>query len=367
MRRQVQAASDEAVRSGGQVSAEQIEALARLARLVELQGAAAPPPGRRRWPLAAALAGTLLIVSALFFARVRETEVELDVAVSEVSFALPSPQVLIEGTALTALGVSGLRGIQLPDAPGREALALVAPEGAESAIRMTAGAENRPGTIDLGTIMAPARTRVWLRRAEAPGQYRLSLQSADLDLHVDVHGSVRLGLPGAAARQVVFVSPKAVLLQPGPGVIDLDLTFRDLSRTSLSPQMSVSALSFSQVEQLGDTEHSVVRRLSTVLSGTLYLESLDGAARPLRPGEDIRFGQARGQLRAVRLGDDHISLRFHGRVRDMTTGSEDSPRSLMPTWLEWLKARHGLSLLWGTTLYVSGLIVGALRWLRMPT
>jgi hypothetical protein len=34
----------------------------------------------------------------------------------------------------------------------------------------------------------------------------------------------------------------------------------------------------------------------------------------------------------------------------------------MPTYLEWLRARHGLSLLWGTTLYLFGVIVGALRW-----
>jgi hypothetical protein len=37
----------------------------------------------------------------------------------------------------------------------------------------------------------------------------------------------------------------------------------------------------------------------------------------------------------------------------------------MPTWLEWLRARHGLSLLWGTALYLFGLAVGVLRWWRL--
>ena len=50
----------------------------------------------------------------------------------------------------------------------------------------------------------------------------------------------------------------------------------------------------------------------------------------------------------------------------MTSGSGDTRRSLMPTYLEWLQARHGLSLLWGTTLYVFGLVVAALRWWRTP-
>jgi hypothetical protein len=34
----------------------------------------------------------------------------------------------------------------------------------------------------------------------------------------------------------------------------------------------------------------------------------------------------------------------------------------MPTYLEWLKARHGLSLFWGTSLYLFGLAAAALRW-----
>ena len=34
----------------------------------------------------------------------------------------------------------------------------------------------------------------------------------------------------------------------------------------------------------------------------------------------------------------------------------------MPTYLAWLKARHGLYLLWGTTLYLFGLIASLLRW-----
>jgi hypothetical protein len=37
----------------------------------------------------------------------------------------------------------------------------------------------------------------------------------------------------------------------------------------------------------------------------------------------------------------------------------------MPTWLDWLKARRGLYLLWGTAIYVFGLIAGVLRWLKV--
>ena len=39
---------------------------------------------------------------------------------------------------------------------------------------------------------------------------------------------------------------------------------------------------------------------------------------------------------------------------------------LMPTLLDWLRARHGLSLLWATTAYLVGLFVAILGWWRRP-
>ena len=49
----------------------------------------------------------------------------------------------------------------------------------------------------------------------------------------------------------------------------------------------------------------------------------------------------------------------------VTAGWGHNRRSLMPTWLEWLRARHGLSLLWGSTVYIVGLLMGALRWFKV--
>jgi hypothetical protein len=52
-------------------------------------------------------------------------------------------------------------------------------------------------------------------------------------------------------------------------------------------------------------------------------------------------------------------------VTAVTAGWGENRRSLMPTWLEWLRARHGLSLLWGSTVYIVGLLMGALRWFKV--
>jgi hypothetical protein len=46
----------------------------------------------------------------------------------------------------------------------------------------------------------------------------------------------------------------------------------------------------------------------------------------------------------------------------MTTGAGEGHRSLMPTRLEWLQARHGLSLLWASSLYLMGIIGVVLHW-----
>jgi len=109
-----------------------------------------------------------------------------------------------------------------------------------------------------------------------------------------------------------------------------------------------------------------VREVSTILSGSIYLEELNGQELKLRSGEAIRFEGSRGEIDVLDFKDDQIVVQFHGSVKGMTAGSSEVGRSLMPTWLEWLKARRGLYLLWGTAIYLYGLVVGAMRWLRAP-
>lgn len=140
---QVRAATDEAVRSGGQVPAEQVDALSRLARLVELYQTAQPPPARKRWPVVMALGITLVVVSLLLFARVRETEIEADLSLSEASFVLPTQQVLTDAMDLSTLGVSGLRDIELPRAADRITPTTPSSDAAESGLRLEVASDSK--------------------------------------------------------------------------------------------------------------------------------------------------------------------------------------------------------------------------------
>ena len=209
-------------------------------------------------------------------------------------------------------------------------------------------------------------TDVWLRRGDGPKTYRLSLRNPQTAIQIDLLGPVQVSLAGAPPRAHDFTAPRAIVLHPAAGMVDLDLVFVDPDHPGVTPQVPVRSLAFSRINEFADRGVSIVRRLSTIVGGTLYMESLNGDKRALRPGEELRFSESAGEIRTIRLAGDALALSFHGRVRGMATGSEDSPRSLMPTWLEWLRARHGLTLLWGTTVYLFGLATALVRWLKVP-
>jgi hypothetical protein len=144
--------------------------------------------------------------------------------------------------------------------------------------------------------------------------------------------------------------------------VDTDLTLTDLSQPAFVSQLQAIGLSFSRIDEFRKRDETLIRHSSTIVSGTLYFEALDGLALSLRSGEVLTFERVAGVVRTLRLQHDDVALQFHGRVRGMRTGWGEMERSLMPTYLEWLKARHGLYLLWGSTLYCFGLIISLLRW-----
>jgi hypothetical protein len=363
LRRQVQAASDETIHSGGQVSADQVEALSRLARLVEIHEAAQPARRRKRWPAALLFGGALLVVSILLFARVRETEIELDLAVSEVSFVSPTQQTLTETMDLTALGVSGLREMQLPGdrAAGEEAPG--AAEEGDAGLRLSVvPAAERPGSINLATVTLAAGDHVWLRRTGPPYQCRLSLKGKPTEHRANVLGVVQAEILGAGTQRLDFVAPQSILLRSGAEDTDFDLAFVTPAGNKFAPQLEARDLSLFTIDESLDPGRTVVRRLSTIESGSLYFVSLGDQERKLRPGEMIAFETSQGEIRTIRLQDDHIELEYHGCVRGLSTGVDESRRSLMPTWFEWLSARHSLSLLWGTAIFLYGLATAAMRW-----
>ena len=355
------AATEAALGAGGGVSQEQIEELDRLTRLLELQPQSTQV--NRRWPLVVLLVATLSSVSLLLFARVPETAIELEIDATQVTFQLATRQILLEHVSLERLGAAGLSRIELPEVPAQVAVENEDDPNGQAIGIVAATDAGRRGSLDITHVVPAAGTLITLGRSDMANEYRLSLIDPHVDINVGVHGPVMMS--GAGSEPIDFENPRGITLEATSGVVDLDLTFRDISQSGVIPQIPIHKLTFARVAD-HSADVSVTRRLSTIESGTLYFESLNGEERTLRAGEALRFREARGEIRALRLGKDHLTLNFQGRVRGMVTGSSDNPQNLMPTWLEWLKAQHGLSLLWGSTFYLFGLALTVSRWFKGP-
>lgn len=373
LQEQAKKLSEEAVQSGGQVSNDQVEALERLAQIVEICEKTKSPKAQRRWPVGVILGVTLLIVMALLSIRIPKTEIELDLGMTEVQFELSKTVILADAMVLSALGASELREVQLPralsvDGQSIAAQKVMAPTETGAALRLAVieDAES-PGTITLTALLLPAGTKVWVSHTGVPDQYRISLETSEksrLNLQVSIAGTLQVAFPGAQEEQVVYTIPRTIQMQAVSNLVDIDLTLPEGAWASLAPHLPVQNLAFVRIDQFVDTTGTYIRRVSTIQSGMLYFTELNSREYPLRIGEGLQFEQSGGQMRDLTMEDGQLALKFHGHVRGMTTGWEESPNNLMPSWLEWLSARHGLTLLWGTTLYIFGVALGVLRWWR---
>jgi hypothetical protein len=359
---------EDALRSDGNVSDEQNQQLIRLRSLIELRDAIEPPV-RKRWPVAVVLVGTLVLVSALFFARVSTTAIEMDLKLTEVSFLMPTEQRLTqkEGIDVLEIGVSGLESGSIPRNSDREEQVVVAPDEKGLGLRLVASTEGeQKGSLNLATIIAPPQTRVRMQSStSSEHRIRMLMLGTNPELRIEADGSVLLGQANGPAQDIK-VDQQAFVLKGGKNEVDIDFAYTDVRQNMFSSPLSIADLSLLQVDTIQNDEKTVARRESTILSGTLIFESLNGREQKLRPRETITLTQAEGQIRSLNIRDDGIDLKFVGRVRDIRTGADSNSRSLMPTLLEWLKAHHSLSLLWGSVFYVFGLIIGVLRWWGKP-
>jgi hypothetical protein len=303
------------------------------------------------------------VCSVLLFVRRRETDIQLDLAVLEVAFVLPAEQKLTEMTPLTMLGASGMREIQLPRGRNQSARALQSTDGEVSPVRLAMVADGRgQAGITLETIILPANTRVRVR-SDGAQALRLSVQRAETEVQASVYGPIEVAGAGEGVRLLDLASPQPVLFRLTPNEADLDLGLAAAAKTVFAAPLRADSLSFIQVDRAGDEARTIVRRTSAILSGSLYFESLNGQERTLRPGEQLELSGARGEITELRVDADRLTLRYQGRVDGLSLGAGESRRSLMPTWLEWLKERRGAWLLWGTAVYLFGLVMGFSRWL----
>lgn len=347
--KQLSEAEAEAVRKGGVISESALHGATQLAQLVELQDKLKGPLRRQRWPVAVVFAFTLLLASILFFTRVRDTSIDLQVVLSEVELSFSADRPWTDAMQLSSLGASGLKNV-------------IVPAGAEtvprSSIKLSVATRQRSGQLTLAPIFLPANSRVWLRTSDAPGSYRMSVQAKDGQFRADVLGAINIAGTGAVET---FRSPQGFLLNGGSLETELEFVFLNREQNPFIEHLPLQTISMFRVEQFNDGDRVLARKISSVISGTLYFESLDGRERKLRRGETLEIQSSNGVLERIGVSDGKVVLEFHGSVTAIKAG-DDSRTDLMPTCLEWLQARHGLSLMWGAGIYLFGLVMGVMRW-----
>jgi hypothetical protein len=274
--------------------------------------------------------------------------------VSELRFTLAKSQQLSEPLQLAALGGSGLAGVLLP----------AAPPGAGGAARVLLQAASAPqgGTISLAPLVGPQGAEVTLRVGDMPSELRLSVKGLDANMQVDLSGAVTALLPHQAIQTIASTTPQPAALVPGSTDVDLDLVALNPALSVLAPSLEISALTVVRIDEVAQGGHSVVRRVSTLHSGSVFFGELAGRELRLRAREALRFDEAHGVIRELRFADGRLIVNFHGRVRGMVSGSLEHPRMLMPSLLEWLRANQPLTLLWGSALYAFGLLRPLLLW-----
>lgn len=326
---------------------------------------AAPPASSpaSRWLPAGVFGATLVVASVLLFVRVPTTAIELDGTFTGLGFVSAQQQPLNRPLSVTALGAAGLTDAQLPEEAAARG-------GGVSAIRVaidSGGAKSGSGSIVVDRIVVPAGTQVWLSRTGVPRQYRISFRAKapePITVHADVMGPVAFAPAGARETRTTLRAPRPVDVAGTTGTLDLDVTLASGSPIIRWQQLAARDLRVYRVEDEQEAARPLARPVSTILSGIMYYESLDGGERRLRAGEMLRFGAASGTILTLDLRDDGIAAVFQGDVSEMRAGAGDHPRSLMPTLLEWLRQRQGLSLLWGTALYLFGMSMTLRRWWR---
>ncbi|KWT74717.1 MULTISPECIES: hypothetical protein [unclassified Variovorax] len=367
LRARSEALNHKAVESGGNVDAEELASLDRLSKALRIAEEGSAAPGR--WWHAAALLLALGAVSVLFLVRVPNTRVTIEIEASAVEFALAREHPVIGRAAVTQLGVSGVDAVRIsPDVLPQ----LTAQKAGTSALRLAVPlAPGQGGAINTAALVPPAGTLISLRHMGFARTYRLSLKNrragTPIAFEADVRGLLSVAAPGvldAPLRHDFGKSGASIRFESRGDTTDVDLVLAEAGALPFYAQIPVDALALTRLEEFALPHKSVVAPLSTVLGGSIFFESLDGARHPLRAGEHLRLEVAEGRIESLRLLDDRIALKFRGSVSAVATGEEDIGRDLMPSLLQWLKARQPLSLVWGATIFLYGLIVSATRWYR---
>ncbi|MEL7059894.1 MAG: CHAT domain-containing protein [Acidobacteriota bacterium] len=315
------------------------------------------------WPVGPRLRGVLsamvsfgLVLLGWFAMPIAEAEIVFDLALDGLSFRLAEPTELFDRARFVEVAAADLARAALPTGgatppeivlgDGDQPLALrligVPPvDGSEVLPSKAAVLALNPEWLHAGAWVGlrSVRDLAFEWSVEAP-------EASDDERSVDPP-SVRLqilgdvvvdGAPSGLRRSLN--APGNARLEARGRRLELGLRFSELSREVIQPNIAVSGLDLSRIEERAVGDELLHARISQIRRGTV--RSAAGLLE-LEGGELIGAASFDGQLTSLRLHAGEIHARLEGRARGLQSGSAGrDARSLMPRrWQVWLHAIAG--------------------------
>lgn len=316
-----------------------------LAGVVRILGAApvmTPSRQGRRLPAFCPLvAGAVGLVGAVSFLSIVHrdwTAVSLEVNVSSMSFTSERAAQLSDLLVVSDLAAVGVKKLELPRttaAPGRR----VTLETGPGIMRLSLDGAPRQGSITLAPLPTRAGSRVSMFTGERQREFSVRIDRND-PVTVNVEGTIKAALNGPQWEWLDFGFPKPLIVQPGENGIDLAFHVRAPVENIQPAAIPVTSLDFLRVEEHAAGEKSMIREVSTVRSGILRLDSMEQGL-PLAQGEKLLLKEPRGKILQIKLGSDHMTVRFDGTARSMVTCVDEVCQDRRTTMARWFWRQHG--------------------------
>jgi hypothetical protein len=348
LRVRIRAAENAALHSNGDVSADELEAIDRLKRLVDISSTARLDRSARAIAAAVVVLG-VIVCAVLLETPVRHAPITLDASASYVGFR-PTSGITILSPLLPGTTVN---------APSIDSVTIGGRIGADTTLaeRSLQLAARPPASMSVAAIdVAPFEpVRIGARRNEL----QISVGDSAGVTKLELNGSI--DFPGSARRPMLTRSGFARLWH-GPRAGELFVRVADTISGPLTPVARIDSLQLYRVARSGsDTYDS-----SMIIEGKLDITSVDAASTRLGPDEAIQFSGLEGDLKAIRLQSGSLVVSFSGTVRRIVATNGRSSRSLMPSMFSYLASRHTAEVVWTTLGWVIVTAVSLLRWWHRP-
>ncbi|CAH1073174.1 hypothetical protein [Candidatus Nitrotoga sp. 1052] len=343
------------------LSEDEVQELEQLVRLSEIEHAGLSDQKPPLWPVIVVFMFSMVIVSLLAFTRVSKTDIQVNVETTAFQSRSKESSEISPMMVLSELSVQNGSALFIDDVPLLDASGA----GDISAVKVLSAAKGS-SDISLAPLLAkkdqvvafevPDRTHILI-------EYFASLGTAEASLRG------RTTVKTATSNESrVFSIPTLLRVQATGSPLELRFTQEDAKNKTLLRGIELSSLTFNQLHSLASDEaHTSSVLISPILGGNLVLEDVRGRMIPIQDGEFVRFGNFRGVVHSVKIKTGRILLRATGTVDAIDFRTAGRWRSMMPTKLEYLRTHHELSFLWASSLYLFGLLVGLLKWLRWIT